>query len=197
MCVEKQQALTSRRPGSGSTAWCLGAATPAKPANEVTPDLADSKPANEVTPDFSLPISPPTGNQDRATSACEPYNELIIRGSVVDAMAKPSGRTWFPITDFLAVSDGEAFCSQAPWNNAARSCGDYPDHSRRKAQVHYGSGPMVRDPQSGKYRRTRLFVLTLRYSRKSVRLLLFRSSSRVWAELHEKRFVDSVGVRVW
>jgi transposase len=57
-----------------------------------------------------------------------------------------------------------------------------------EAQVDYGSGPMVRDPQSGKYRRTRLFVLTLGYSRKSVRLLLFRSSSHVWAELHEKAF---------
>jgi len=40
-----------------------------------------------------------------------------------------------------------------------------------EAQVDYGSGPMVREPQSGKYRRTRLFVLTLGYSRKSVRLL--------------------------
>src|SRR5499433_1990297 len=47
---------------------------------------------------------------------------------------------------------------------------------------------MVLDPQSGKYRRTRLFVMTLGYSRKSVRLLTFRSSSRVWAELHEKAF---------
>jgi len=27
--------------------------------------------------------------------------------------------------------------------------------------VDYGTGPMVRDPHSGKYRRTRLFVLTL------------------------------------
>src|SRR6202043_2615671 len=43
-------------------------------------------------------------------------------------------------------------------------------------------------PQSGKYRRTRLFVLTLGYSRKSVRLLVFRSSSQIWAELHEKAF---------
>ena len=57
-----------------------------------------------------------------------------------------------------------------------------------EAQVDYGSGPMVRDPQSGKYRRTRMFVLTLGYSRKSVRLLCFRSSSRTWAELHEKAF---------
>lgn len=47
---------------------------------------------------------------------------------------------------------------------------------------------MVRDPQSGKYRRTRLFVMTLGYSRKAVRLLVFRSSSRTWAELHEKAF---------
>src|SRR5262249_58319761 len=57
-----------------------------------------------------------------------------------------------------------------------------------EAQVDYGSGPMVRHPQTGKYRRTRLFVLTLGYSRKSVRLLTWRSSSRIWAELHEKGF---------
>jgi hypothetical protein len=47
---------------------------------------------------------------------------------------------------------------------------------------------VVRDPVTGKYRRTRLFVLTLGCSRKSVRLLAFRSSARVWAELHEKAF---------
>jgi transposase len=57
-----------------------------------------------------------------------------------------------------------------------------------EAQVDYGTGPMVRDPQRGKYRRTRLFVMTLGYSRKSVRLLVFHSSSRIWAELHEKAF---------
>ena len=57
-----------------------------------------------------------------------------------------------------------------------------------EAQVDYGSGPMVRYPQTGKYRRTRMFVLTLGYSRKSVRLLTFRSSTRTWAELHEKAF---------
>jgi hypothetical protein len=55
-----------------------------------------------------------------------------------------------------------------------------------EAQVDYGSGPMARDAQSGKCRRTRLFVLTLGYSRKSVRLLAWRSSARVWAELYER-----------
>jgi transposase len=58
----------------------------------------------------------------------------------------------------------------------------------QEAQVDYGEGPMVRDPATGKYRRTRLFVLTLGYSRKSVRLLVWRSSTQTWCELHEKAF---------
>jgi hypothetical protein len=47
---------------------------------------------------------------------------------------------------------------------------------------------MVRHPVTRKYRRTRLFVFTLGYSRKSVRLLTFISSARRWAELHEETF---------
>ena len=47
-----------------------------------------------------------------------------------------------------------------------------------EGQVDYGTGPMVRDPDSGKYRRTRLFVLTLGCSRKSVRLLVFQDRVR-------------------
>lgn len=47
---------------------------------------------------------------------------------------------------------------------------------------------MVRELRTGKYRRTRLFVMTLGYSRKSVRLLVWRSSAQTWAELHEQAF---------
>ena len=47
---------------------------------------------------------------------------------------------------------------------------------------------MVRWPETGKYRRTRLFVLTLGYSRKAVRLLVWQSSTQVWCELHERAF---------
>ena len=57
-----------------------------------------------------------------------------------------------------------------------------------EGQVDYGDGPMVRHPQTGKYRRTRLFVLTLGYSRKAVRLLVWQSSTQMWAELHERAF---------
>lgn len=41
---------------------------------------APAKPANEVTTDFSPPISPPTGNQNRVVSACEPFREWIEQG---------------------------------------------------------------------------------------------------------------------
>lgn len=47
---------------------------------------------------------------------------------------------------------------------------------------------MVRDAETGKYRRTRLFVVTLGFGRKCVRLLCFQSSARIWAELHEQAF---------
>src|SRR5207244_8518870 len=57
-----------------------------------------------------------------------------------------------------------------------------------EGQVDYGDGPMVRHTVTRKYRRTRLFVFTLGYSRKSVRLLTLESSARRWAELHEETF---------
>src|SRR5438094_518933 len=45
-----------------------------------------------------------------------------------------------------------------------------------------------RPPGPRQYRRARLVVFTLGYSRKSVRLLTFTSSARRWAELHEETF---------
>jgi hypothetical protein len=89
-------------------------------------------------------------------------------------LARPSFRSRLS----KQLPSSEAFCAQTPRVTAAGE----------EAQVDYGSGPMVRDPQGGKYRRTRLFVLTLGYSRKSVRLLIWRSSSSIWAELHERAF---------
>ena len=57
---------------------------------------------------------------------------------------------------------------------------------------------MVWDPKSGKYRRTRLFVMTLGFSRKAARLLSFKKRlrrSRIWCEMsaHTGVLVTSVG----
>jgi transposase len=151
-----------------------------KPAIEVSTD-----PGNEDGPADTAP------RRDRTSSAsaCEPYREFIEA-----ALAK--GRNAMAIWQDLV--DGHGFGEKyASVKRFVRKLRGSPAPEARvvietapgeEAQVDYGTGPMVRDVQTGKYRRTRLFVLTLGYSRKAIRLLVFRSSSRVWAELHEKAF---------
>jgi transposase len=57
-----------------------------------------------------------------------------------------------------------------------------------EAQVDYGEGAPTKHPHNGKYRRPRLFVMTLRYSRRSFRKVVWKSSAEVWARLHEEAF---------
>ena len=55
-----------------------------------------------------------------------------------------------------------------------------------EAQVDYGEGALTRYGPTGRYRRPRLFVMTLRYSRRSFRKVVWKSSAEVWARLHEE-----------
>ncbi len=57
-----------------------------------------------------------------------------------------------------------------------------------EAQVDYGEGALTRHPSSGRYRRPRLFVMTLRYSRRSFRRVVWNSNQQTWARLHEEAF---------
>src|SRR3954447_10151164 len=99
---------------------------------------------------------------------------------------------WQELVDICGFASGNQsvrrFVSRLQGGQTLEPCAVIETAPGEEAQVDYGDGPMVRDPQSGKYRRARLFVLTLGYSRKSVRLLVFQSSSQIWAELHEKAF---------
>jgi len=105
---------------------------------------------------------------------------------------------WQDLVDTCGFAAGyqsvRRFVRQLHPSPAPEACAIIQTAPGEEAQVDYGTGPMVRDPLSGKYRRTRLFVMTLGYSRKSVRLLVFRSSSQIWAELHEKAFRRLTGV---
>ena len=132
---------------------------------------------------------PPTDPPKPSASACEVYRELIEHG-----LAR--GRNAMAIWQDLVSDHGFAgsyqtvkrFVCKLRGTQRPEAAGIILTQPGEEAQVDYGSGPMVRHPQTGKYRRTRLFALTLGYSRKSVRLLTWRSSSRIWAELHEKAF---------
>jgi len=55
-----------------------------------------------------------------------------------------------------------------------------------EAQVDYGEGALTRVPGTDRYRRPRLFVMTLRYSRRSFRRVEWESSQQTWAKLHEQ-----------
>src|SRR5271166_6613602 len=185
-----------------------------KPANQVITDSGAAKPAIPVIPDSPNrnpnpnPKNPSNKGRSKTTSkpanenevitdsaavpgasACEPYREAIDLGL-------SRGRNAMAIWQDLVSEYGFASSYQSVQRFVRKRRGAETPEARvvivtapgQEAQVDYGTGPMVRDPESRKYRRTRLFVLTLGCSRKSVRLLTFRSSSRIWAELHERAF---------
>ncbi len=179
--------VTIRPPGR----WGRGA----KPANEVSTDPAAANPANgaEVSTDSPPPASaaaaPLEPGRSPAASACEPYRELI-------AAALATGRNAMAIWQDLVDGHGfpAGYASVMRFVRPLRGASVPDAHAiiqtpaGEEGQVDYGQGPMVRHPRTQKYRRTRLFVFTLGYSRKSVRLLTFHSSTRLWAELHERTF---------
>ncbi len=58
----------------------------------------------------------------------------------------------------------------------------------QEAQVDYGEGAPTRDPRTAKYRKPRLFVMTLGNSRHTFRKTIWKSSKQTWCELHEEAF---------
>jgi transposase len=159
----------------------------AKPAKEVITDPIDgSKPAKDVITDS--PVWP-AGCRSPAASACEPYREVIEQGL---SRHRNAMAIWQELVDRHGFGGG--YPSVMRFVRKLRGVSLPEAHAvivtepGEEAQVDYGDGPMVREPTTGKYRRTRLFVMTLGCSRKSVRLLTWRSSSRIWSELHERAF---------
>jgi len=176
-----------------------------KPTIEVSTDSVDarepaiapsatvpSKPTIETSTDSPIHLAPARSPQ---ASVCELYRDFIEqslhRGR--NAMA-----IWQDLVDdhnftaryasvrrFVLKVRGQTSPDAHPFIVTAPG---------EEAQVDYGEGPMVRHPGTGKYRRTRMFVLTLGFSRKSVRLLVWKSSTREWCELHEKAFRRLGGV---
>ena len=163
------------------------------------PDLAPpAKPANEhvVTTDFGGGLGPVLApGRSPTASACEAYREAIEVGV---SRGRNAMAIYQDLVDGSGYTGGYAsvkrFVRQLRGTQTPAACAVIETAPGEESQVDYGSGPLVRDPDSGKYRRTRLFVLTLGYSRKAVRLLVFRSSTQTWAELHEKAFRRLGGV---
>jgi transposase len=144
------------------------------------PGRNESLPPPTATPPRSLPA--------HARSACEPHREFIeeqlrlkrnataIYQDLVDRFAFP--HAYNSVKRFVRGVRVEA---PEVFDRLSFLPGE-------EAQVDYGEGAPTRDPKTGKYRKPRLFVMTLRYSRRSFRKVVWKSSAEIWARLHEEAF---------
>ena len=121
-----------------------------------------------------------------ATSLCEPLREFI------EAQLRLKRNATAIFQDLV---DQHGFAGQ--YNSVKRFCAKLrhkePEQFDRlsflpgeEMQVDYGEGAPTRMPGSERYRKPRLFVATLRYSRASLRRVVWKSSQQIWAELHER-----------
>ena len=173
----KAAGIAVRGPGR----WGRGTSTPthvpptdstaAKPANEVITDSGEKTPENWQS----------RRNLSPTASTCEPYRETI---ELWLARGRNATAIWQDLVDQHGYGGGyqtvNRFVRKLRGAHSPQAVGIILTSPGEEVQVDYGTGPMVRDEKSGKYRRTRLFVMTLGYSRKSVRLLVCRSSSQTW-----------------
>lgn len=192
----KAAGIAVRSRGGRPRSWPPKPPTPAGGPTE-------SKPATTEEVSTDPPVSPaawpPTPGRAPAASACEPFREFIAEAVNRGRNAKV---IWQDLVDDHGFQAGYSSVRRFVGRLlGARSAAEarvvITTGPGEEAQVDYGEGPMVRDEATGKYRRTRLFVLTLGYSRKSVRLIVPRSSTRIWAELHEEAFRRLGGTVRW
>jgi transposase len=123
-----------------------------------------------------------------ATSLCEPHRNFI------EAQLRLKRNATAIFQDLV---DQHGFAGQ--YNSVKRFCAKLRHKESEQfdrlsflpgeeMQVDYGEGAPTRVPGSDRYRKPRLFVATLRYSRASFRCVIWKSAQQAWAELHERAF---------
>ena len=185
-----------------------------KPATEAEVPAADSKPATgaEVPTDSKsaseaeVPVGSkpviaaevPTGSAPaKSRSSCEGHRPFITA-----EIAK--GRNGTAIFQDLVEHHGyegsydavKRFVRSLASSTPKLSC-RFETLAGQEAQVDYGEGAPTRDARSGNYRKPRLFVLSLSFSRHAFRKVVWRSSQQVWCELHEEAFAHFGGTPEW
>jgi len=135
----------------------------------------------------SWPPAPGSKIPKHAQSACAPHREWIEEQVRL-------GRNAMAIYQDLV----ERFGFTNPYNSVKRFVRglkrkDPEQYDRleflpgEEAQVDYGTGALTLQG-NGKYRRPRLFVMTLKYSGRAFRKVVWKSSKKTWCQLHEEAF---------
>jgi transposase len=165
--VPEQDALEPKYPTGQEVATGLGI------------ELGQNPPPRPPAPDSKLP--------KHARSACEPHREWLEKQVRL-------GRNAMAIYQDLV----ERFGFTHQYNSVKRFVRglkkkDSKQYDRleflpgEEAQVDYGTGALTLY-RNGRYRRPRLFVMTLKYSGRAFRKVVWKSSKKTWCQLHEQAF---------
>ena len=126
-----------------------------------------------MTPDCWPPQQ--TARTTATASACEPHKDFV---EVSLAKGRNAKAIWQDLVDDHGFRGSyqsvKRFVRKLQSRPAAEARAVIVTPPGEEAQVDYGTGPMVRDPLTGRYRRTRLFVMTLGWSRKSAHVSIQR-----------------------
>ena len=155
-----------------------GVATGSEAAGEQIPP---PRPPAAERPDAASPATTGTA------SACEAHREWIEAQVAL-------GRNAVSIYQDLVETHGFAHRYNSVKRFVAKLKARSPERfdvleflPGEEAQVDYGQGALTLY-RPGKYRRPYLFVMTLKYSGKSFRKVVWKTSQEVWAQLHEEAF---------
>ncbi len=157
---------------------------------------------SERAASMSAPLAAPESNKDSkctsrpevatdseaGRSSCEPHRSFI-------EAEVSKGRNATAIYQDLVEHHGFAgaynavkrFVRSLSPRSSKVSC-RFESDPGQEAQVDYGEGARTKDPRTGKYRKPRLFVMSLGCSRHAFRKTVWHSSQQIWSELHEEAF---------
>lgn len=128
-----------------------------------------------------------TGNKTAAGSACVPYKDWIEAQINLGRNAMAIYQDLVEMYGFSnKYNSVKRFVRKLKEKDPERYDHlDFPPGE--EAQVDYGQGAKTRY-KNGSYRKPRLFVMTLKYSGRSFRKTVWKSSQEIWAKLHEEAF---------
>ena len=159
-----------------------GVATGTDPAGGQIP------PPRPPAPGDAPPVAAPTSEMPAASSsACAPHRAWIEAQVAL-------GRNAVSIYQDLVEAHGFGHAYNSVKRFVARLKARAPERfdvlefpPGEEAQVDYGQGAPTQTT-AGKSRRPYLFVMTLKYSGKSFRKVVWKTSQETWARLHEEAF---------
>jgi len=152
--------------------------TDASPGSDAAATPSDQQPAQSEPEPMPRAVS---------TSACEPHRAWI------EAQVQ-LGRNAMSV--YQELVDDHGFASR--YNSVKRFVATLrarePERfdvleflPAEEAQVDYGQGALTL-VKPGRYKRPMLFVMTLKYSGKSFRKVVWKTNQEIWAQLHEEAF---------